>query len=96
MEAEPQEARAMAARYTSRNRKRRRSAEAIVRIVSEREAGRDNWTVGQNWGRGLENVDSLQLIAHSKDRRTPGVKALPQRATETAETKWKLRGRKDG
>ncbi len=60
MEAEPQDARAKAARDTSRNRKRRRSAEDIVRIVSEREAGRDNWTVGQNWCRG-EGVYSCQL-----------------------------------
>src|SRR5271157_4399033 len=50
----------MAARDTSRNRKRRRSAEDIVRIVSESGAGRDNWTVGQNWCRG-EGVYSCQL-----------------------------------
>jgi len=49
--AVPQEASAMAARNTSRNKKRGRSAEDIVRIVSTAQEGWDNWTWGQKRGR---------------------------------------------
>lgn len=58
-EAVPQEARAIASRDTSRNRKMVRSAEYIVGIVWDKEARNGNWTQGQKWGRGGETSDEV-------------------------------------
>jgi len=52
LDPELHEARTMATRKTRRKRKRGRSAEDIVRIVSEGEYGRGNWTEGQKWNSG--------------------------------------------
>ena len=52
LEPELHEARAMATRKTRRKRNRGRSAEDIVRIVSEEKKEGGNWTEGQKWNRG--------------------------------------------
>lgn len=52
LEAVPQDASAMAARKTNRNKKMRRNAAGIVRIVSGRAREEGNWTEGQKWGIG--------------------------------------------
>jgi hypothetical protein len=51
-EAVPQEASAMAARKTNRNKKMRRKAADIVRLVSGRGREKGNWTEVQKWGMG--------------------------------------------